>query len=124
MSLDHIAHIVVLMLENRSFDHMLGYLSLPPDKGGKGRTDVDGLTGGGSSSNKDATAAATGGVDFPRQPFAIVAIDVTQLLRTAHQRVQSAAIESERGADFPPIDDEETLAKSEDMHLRFAPALM
>lgn len=43
--LDQIKHIVVLMLENRSFDHMLGYLSLPPDKGGKGRTDVDGLTG-------------------------------------------------------------------------------
>jgi phospholipase C len=32
-------HIVVLMMENRSFDHMLGYLSLD------GRRDVDGLTG-------------------------------------------------------------------------------
>jgi phospholipase C len=31
-------HIVVLMLENRSFDHMLGYLSL---KGG--RSEIDGL---------------------------------------------------------------------------------
>ena len=27
--LDQIEHIVVVMLENRSFDHMLGYLSLP-----------------------------------------------------------------------------------------------
>lgn len=35
-----IDHIVVLMMENRSFDHMLGYLRL---KGG--RQDVDGLTG-------------------------------------------------------------------------------
>lgn len=34
-----IDHIVVLMMENRSFDHMLGYLSLE-----KGRGDVDGLT--------------------------------------------------------------------------------
>ncbi|MFH2052557.1 MAG: alkaline phosphatase family protein [bacterium] len=33
-----IEHIVVLMLENRSFDHMLGYLTSK-----KGRTDVDGL---------------------------------------------------------------------------------
>jgi len=33
------------MLENRSFDHMLGYLSLPEDKGGAGRADVDGLKG-------------------------------------------------------------------------------
>jgi phospholipase C len=36
--LDAIEHIVVLMLENRSFDHMLGYLSLEA-----GRTDLDGL---------------------------------------------------------------------------------
>lgn len=35
-----ISHIVVLMLENRSFDHMLGYLSLEKD-----RTDINGLTG-------------------------------------------------------------------------------
>lgn len=39
-ALKEINHIVVLMLENRSFDHMLGYLSL---EGGRG--DVDGLTG-------------------------------------------------------------------------------
>ena len=37
-NLDKISHIVVLMLENRSFDHMLGYLSL---EGGRG--DIDGL---------------------------------------------------------------------------------
>ena len=37
-NLGKVDHIVVLMLENRSFDHMLGYLSLEP-----GRGDVDGL---------------------------------------------------------------------------------
>jgi phospholipase C len=58
MSLDHIDHIVVLLLENRSFDHMLGYLSLPPALGGKGRTDVDGLTG--TETNEDEN-----GVAFP-----------------------------------------------------------
>src|ERR1700722_15079116 len=31
--------IIVVMMENRSFDHLLGYLSLP----GYGRADVDGL---------------------------------------------------------------------------------
>ncbi len=41
--LDEIDHIVVLMLENRSFDHMLGYLSLPESMGGKGRDEIDGL---------------------------------------------------------------------------------
>jgi phospholipase C len=39
-NLTKVDHIVVLMLENRSFDHMLGYLSLSG-----GRSDVDGLTG-------------------------------------------------------------------------------
>lgn len=39
MALENIDHIVVLMLENRSFDHMLGYLSLE-----RGRTDVNGLS--------------------------------------------------------------------------------
>ena len=37
-NLAHIDHIVVLMMENRSFDHMLGYLSLEG-----GRRDIDGL---------------------------------------------------------------------------------
>jgi phospholipase C len=37
---DNIDHIVVLMLENRSFDHMLGYLSREG-----GRKDIHGLTG-------------------------------------------------------------------------------
>jgi hypothetical protein len=43
--LAQIEHVVVVMLENRSFDHMLGYLSLPSSEGGKGRDDVDGLQG-------------------------------------------------------------------------------
>jgi phospholipase C len=45
-NLANIDHIVVLTQENRSFDHMLGYLSLPFEKGGMNRTDVDGLKGG------------------------------------------------------------------------------
>ncbi len=32
-------HIVVLMMENRSFDHMLGFLTIDG-----GRSDVEGLT--------------------------------------------------------------------------------
>jgi phospholipase C len=37
-NLEKVDHLVVLMLENRSFDHMLGYLSLTG-----GRDDIDGL---------------------------------------------------------------------------------
>ncbi len=43
--LDRVEHIVVVMLKNRSFDHMLGYLSLPGELGGKGRATIDGLRG-------------------------------------------------------------------------------
>jgi phospholipase C len=50
-ALDQIEHIVVLMLENRSFDHMLGYLSLEG-----GRTDVDGL--------KPGMSNTAGGVEY------------------------------------------------------------
>ena len=45
-TLANIDHIVVLMQENRSFDHTLGYLSLPYEQGGMNRKDVDGLKGG------------------------------------------------------------------------------
>jgi phospholipase C len=48
-TLSNIDHIVVLTMENRSFDHMLGYLSLPVAQGGMGRADIDGLTGGESN---------------------------------------------------------------------------
>ena len=39
-NLNKVDHIIVLMLENRSFDHMLGYLTAL-----RGRSDVDGLVG-------------------------------------------------------------------------------
>ncbi len=57
--LQQIDHIVVVMLENRSFDHMLGYLSLPEALGGRARTDVDGLSG------PDTNFNPHGGQDYP-----------------------------------------------------------
>ncbi len=47
-NLNKIDHIIVLMMENRSFDHMLGYLKLEG-----GRTDVDGLTADMFNRSKD-----------------------------------------------------------------------
>jgi phospholipase C len=52
--LAQIDHIVVVMMENRSFDHMLGYLSLPASLGGRGRDDVDGLRGPDTNYNEHA----------------------------------------------------------------------
>lgn len=43
--LANIDHIVVLMMENRSFDHMLGYLSKEGDADGRIRSDIEGLHG-------------------------------------------------------------------------------
>jgi phospholipase C len=40
-NLHKIEHIVVLMMENRSFDHMLGFLHID-----EGRDDIDGLRPG------------------------------------------------------------------------------
>ncbi len=48
-NLDKIEHIVVLMLENRSFDHMLGYLTLT------GRNDIEGLTGEETNTTPDGS---------------------------------------------------------------------
>lgn len=42
---DRLKHIVVLMMENRSFDHMLGGLSLVMEKGKKKYPKINGLTG-------------------------------------------------------------------------------
>jgi phospholipase C/peptidoglycan hydrolase-like protein with peptidoglycan-binding domain len=55
--LANIDHIVVLMMENRSFDHVLGHLSLPPLLGGRGRTDVNGLKGSEFNLLQDGTRA-------------------------------------------------------------------
>ena len=58
--LQGVEHIVVVMLENRSFDHMLGYLSLPPEQGGKARANIDGLKGPDVNVNTyDGTAKPT-----------------------------------------------------------------
>lgn len=51
-TLANIDHIVVLTKENRSFDHVLGYLSLPVARGGMGRQDIDGLKGTESNTYK------------------------------------------------------------------------
>src|SRR5947209_4059547 len=44
IDLNNIDTIIVVIMENRSFDHMLGYLSLP----GYGRPNVEGLVPGGT----------------------------------------------------------------------------
>jgi phospholipase C len=59
---DPIKHVVVLMMENRSFDHMLGYLQQMKDSVYAG---VDGIPAPGARSNSDA-----GGAAYPQVPGA------------------------------------------------------
>lgn len=61
MDLSRIKTIIVVMMENRSFDHFLGYLSLPPFN----RNNVDGLQD--SPAWRDAVANVYHGVKYP--PF-------------------------------------------------------
>jgi phospholipase C len=56
--LAHVETIVVLCMENRSFDHYLGSLRLL-----EGRTDVDGLVGGETNPTKDGTPIASHQLD-------------------------------------------------------------
>jgi phospholipase C len=60
-SLSKIKHIVVLMMENRSFDHMLGYLM------NDGMPDVNGLAG--DESNRDTSGKQRRVFAYPPEPF-------------------------------------------------------
>jgi phospholipase C len=53
VGLENLRHIVVLMMENRSFDHMLGGLSLVVQNGQEKYPKINGLTG--NESNPDTT---------------------------------------------------------------------
>ena len=54
-----IDHVVVLLMENRSFEQALGHLSLPTSRCGVGRSDVYGLKGTEFHLKPDGTRQAT-----------------------------------------------------------------
>jgi phospholipase C len=108
-------HIIVLMMENRSFDHMLGYLSLESN-----RADVDGLTG--TEFNNDSTGnrvtvhhlestefpldpghgwveideqLSSDAPDHPNAGFVTNFARVLEAPRTVHHQVQIAAGQSQ-----------------------------
>jgi phospholipase C len=88
MRLNGFDHIVVLMLENRSFDHMLGYLSLTPEQGGRGRRDIDGLSGPEVNFNSDGGST-----------YAIHHLDRTKLAGEVEDPDHSAASVDEQLAN-------------------------
>ncbi len=79
---DNIDHIVVLMQENRSFDHMLGYLRLLG-----GRNDIDGLRGDESS------------VDPPEitKPVPLLRLDSTEFLNSPSHSLRAVLEQIAKG---------------------------
>jgi hypothetical protein len=51
---------VILVMENRSFDHLFGHLSLPEAEGGEGRTNVNGFSSLAAHTNKDLNGNKVG----------------------------------------------------------------
>jgi len=51
---------VILVMENRSFDHYFGHLSLPESEGGEGRSDVNGFTSLAAHTNPDLNGNKVG----------------------------------------------------------------
>ncbi len=108
--LRQIQHIVVVMMENRSFDHMLGYLSLQemPDIAGmdtvKPILEIDGLTGPEVNFN-----VAPDGRRIPITPFDADADDVQRAGEALQKRLDpdhspagvAKQLGTQRGAIFP-----------------------
>lgn len=55
MGTDNLKHLVVLMMENRSFDHMLGGLSLVVENRRKKYPGINGLTANESNPDTEGT---------------------------------------------------------------------
>jgi phospholipase C len=82
MGLDSINHIVVLVLENRSFDHMLGFLYDQDNNQPPRRQQFDGLTGNVTNPDADGKLVTISrGRDRPcgRPPAQIPACGTTAL---------------------------------------------
>lgn len=93
--LDSIETIVIVVMENRSFDHMLGYLSL---KGFGGRTDVDGL-----KDDPDWLQSVANLNPFDGARYQPAALTYLQTSDQPHERVNIAQQLGKRKADgtFP-----------------------
>ncbi len=79
-----IEHIVVMMLENRSFDHMLGYLTKK-----KNRQDIDGLTSGHTNPIPASTASHS---SFKLTDGGIIDIDPTHSVEAVKEQIADGAM--------------------------------
>jgi phospholipase C len=106
-ALDRIDTIVVVILENRSFDHMLGYLSLPDP----GQTDVDGLGSdpgwlrAHANSGIEPFEFAAQEIDDPPHEKATIAIQIGTPAVPGGPNPMNGFVESYRRRHPPPSDE-------------------
>src|ERR1051326_4271668 len=93
-------HIFVLMLENRSFDHMLGFSGLSGTDAETGApTKVVGLSGSEFNLHAGPRVGVSEGADF-RMP-----IDPGHEFAEVLQQLCGTGVAYRRGGAYPPIDD-------------------
>ena len=83
--LGNIDTIIVVIMENRSFDHMLGYLSLPD----YGRTNVEGLKPGGTGFHLPDPRAPLPGDPLHERPNITTQLGNPHRLGTGHATADS-----------------------------------
>jgi len=100
MAFDQILHVFVLMLENRSFDHLLGFSGISGTDAVSGlQTVVNGLSGNETNSYSGATYTVARPADY-----AMVVDPGHEFPDVLCQLCGSAASYSP-GGNYPPIDD-------------------
>src|SRR5580698_4555300 len=100
MGFDQIEHVFVLMLENRSFDHLLGFSGIAgTDAETAGPTVIDGLKGGESNSFNGQTYAVSPGADY-RMPT-----DPNHEFPDVLHQLCGPAATYQSGGPYPTVDD-------------------
>jgi len=93
-----IEHVYVLMMENRSFDHMLGFSGLTGSDAATGQpTAINGLTGGEANSSNGTSYPVTRGADqvMPTDPLHEFPAVVEQLC--------GKDVRYPHGGPYPPV---------------------
>jgi phospholipase C len=95
-----IEHVFVLMLENRSFDHLLGFSGIAgKDAATAGPTEINGLKGGESNSFNGQTYAVSPGADY-RMPT-----DPNHEFPDVLHQLCGPAATYQSGGPYPTVDD-------------------
>src|SRR6185437_8375607 len=105
-ALDQIDNVVIVMLENRSFDHMLGYLNLP----GSGRIALEGVQADATWLAQHANSGVAPypitaqTIDDPPHESATIALQIGQAAAPGGPLPMDGFVASYQKRDPPPAD--------------------